>query len=374
MHSNEYFLQKKERKLSFQSFSQYNMEEREGHGDIFLHRAQREREGKRIRKKDYGDKHDYAEKTMVRMSEQKSGRKRIQREGDGEEIHGHRIKKMMKRVNPEEEEKAPQLRIEEEEGGEREEKEKGKGEEEGAVEKKKKKKKKKKKSKKEETGGDGMKIFFEEYETAEKQSDAFSALSVAYPLKEAKDTRSPLDPQCMSLQIELPKTDVGIGDWLKEYNFHLSSNGTLQNILKKRKRGQGGFKRGTPMMVVVSQAAQRACDVIRELRNALPLHAQREFPIAKLFAKHMKIEQQVDFLRTKKCVIAVGTPERIRQMCDGGQLSLSACELLLIDVMPNTKTFNLMTSHDTAHSFFTLFRSHFYERVCDKKTKMAFFA
>eukprot|EP01028_Stygiella_incarcerata_P007113 TRINITY_DN29034_c0_g1_i1.p2 TRINITY_DN29034_c0_g1~~TRINITY_DN29034_c0_g1_i1.p2 ORF type:complete len:367 (-),score=159.30 TRINITY_DN29034_c0_g1_i1:1854-2954(-) len=366
------------------------MEEERGGKDsgIVFFRAQRdgsqgkkgEKGEKKVRGKDGFDRKDGAaargEKIIVRAVTH-GGRKRIQRErGDegeidgfvmeeNEEIRGKRSQKKMKQVDPDEEERPK--------GGSE-----GDGEREGGGEsekKKKKKSKRKKKNKKEKEGGDDVKIFFEEYETAEKQANAFSALSVAYPLKDAKDARFPLDPQCITAEIELPKTDAGVGDWLKKHDFHLSSSkGTLSTLLKKRKKGPDGFKRGSPMIVVVSQAAQRACDVIRELRNAIPPRAQKEFPIAKLFAKHMKVEEQVEFLKTKKCVIAVGTPERIRQMCDAGHLSLSTCELLLIDVMPNAKTFNLMTSHDTAHSFFSLFRTHFYERVRDKKTKMAFFA
>ena len=47
-----------------------------------------------------------------------------------------------------------------------------------------------------------------------------------------------------------------------------------------------------------------------------------------LFAKHNKIEQQEEQLRKAPTHVAVGTPERIRQLVDRGSIALDQLQLV----------------------------------------------
>ena len=44
--------------------------------------------------------------------------------------------------------------------------------------------------------------------------------------------------------------------------------------------------------------------------------------MAKLFAKHMKVAEQVEFLKNKKSGIGVGTPARLMELIDNGLFAL----------------------------------------------------
>lgn len=52
------------------------------------------------------------------------------------------------------------------------------------------------------------------------------------------------------------------------------------------------------------------------------------------FAKHMKVEEQVDFLKNKKTGIAVGTPMRLIALIDNGKKADIACSSLQLLTRP----------------------------------------
>lgn len=53
--------------------------------------------------------------------------------------------------------------------------------------------------------------------------------------------------------------------------------------------------------------------------------------VAKLFAKHMKLEEQASFLASKRFLFAVGTPNRILKLLEMGALSLQQTRLVVLD-------------------------------------------
>lgn len=53
--------------------------------------------------------------------------------------------------------------------------------------------------------------------------------------------------------------------------------------------------------------------------------------VAKLFAKHMKLEEQAAFLAGKKFLFAAGTPNRILKLLDQDGLSLQQTRLVVLD-------------------------------------------
>ncbi|KAF4124527.1 protein CMS1 [Geosmithia morbida] len=69
-------------------------------------------------------------------------------------------------------------------------------------------------------------------------------------------------------------------------------------------------KKGSPHTLIVAGAGLRAAD---------------------LFAKHMKVAEQVEFLKNKKTGIGIGTPARLIELIDNGALSLEYLENIIVD-------------------------------------------
>lgn len=63
--------------------------------------------------------------------------------------------------------------------------------------------------------------------------------------------------------------------------------------------------------------------VVRKLQT-------KDATVAKLFAKHIKLQDSVNFLKTTRTGIAVGTPTRLKDLMDDGLfLMLSLRDLVL---------------------------------------------
>ncbi|CAI6094074.1 unnamed protein product [Clonostachys chloroleuca] len=101
-------------------------------------------------------------------------------------------------------------------------------------------------------------------------------------------------------------------------------------------------KPGSPHTLIVAGAGLRAADIVRgpnlpdkfatdKKESAVRKFQTKNCAVAKLFAKHMKIEEQITYLKSKKTGIAVGTPARLADLIDNGALSLENLERLVVD-------------------------------------------
>ncbi|KAG0366417.1 U3-containing 90S pre-ribosomal complex subunit-domain containing protein [Gamsiella multidivaricata] len=90
--------------------------------------------------------------------------------------------------------------------------------------------------------------------------------------------------------------------------------------------------KGSPVVLIVSSSGVRAVDVIR----ALPLFAEAA-KVGKLFAKHLKVAEQVYFLKNTPTHICVGTPNRIEKLIEDDALHLDRLELVLLDCHKDAK-------------------------------------
>jgi protein CMS1 len=76
---------------------------------------------------------------------------------------------------------------------------------------------------------------------------------------------------------------------------------------------------GAPTLLFLTGAALRVADVTRVLKNKT-LQGEKGAGVAKLFAKHFKLEDHVSFLKKTKIGSAVGTPGRVgKLLCDTGK-------------------------------------------------------
>jgi len=135
----------------------------------------------------------------------------------------------------------------------------------------------------------------------------------------------------------------------------------------------------SPMVIVVTLSARRSVELMKQLSTTLKL------PIAKLFAKHMSVEDQVQLLKGLKgkagggggggskggggrkggrCYgLAVGTPGRLLKLLrhgrdsepdggeggsGGGALRLKNTEVVVLDCHEDSKGWNVCTLKDTS--------------------------
>jgi protein CMS1 len=70
---------------------------------------------------------------------------------------------------------------------------------------------------------------------------------------------------------------------------------------------------GAPTLIYVAAAALRVADVTRIIKDR-KLRTDKSGEVAKLFAKHFKLSQHVDYLKRTKVGAAVGTPGRLGKL------------------------------------------------------------
>ncbi|KAL6917579.1 hypothetical protein ACHAPO_000610 [Fusarium lateritium] len=128
-------------------------------------------------------------------------------------------------------------------------------------------------------------------------------------------------------------------------------------------------KKGSPHTLIVAGAGLRAADIVRSMRK----FQNKDNAIAKLFAKHMKVEEQVQFLEKHKTGICVGTPARLMDLMDNGALSLDGLKRLVVDASHiDQKKRGVLDMKDTMMPLARfLSRKEFKDRYGDEKKPLA---
>ncbi|KAG8996628.1 hypothetical protein FRB94_008160 [Tulasnella sp. JGI-2019a] len=85
---------------------------------------------------------------------------------------------------------------------------------------------------------------------------------------------------------------------------------------------------GAPTAIFLAGAALRVIDVVKKCRK---LPGEKGGEVAKLFAKHIKVQEQIDYLHTTKVSIAIGTPDRIGKLLASKALQTTALTHIVID-------------------------------------------
>lgn len=138
---------------------------------------------------------------------------------------------------------------------------------------------------------------------------------------------------------------------------------TLRTRLAQRPKSNGA-----PTLIFVAGAALRVADVTRILKDKR-LRGDKGGEIAKLFAKHIKLEEHVAYLKRTKIAAAAGTPGRLGKLLENGMfvhplatwyLSVSADALqttalthIILDISyRDTKKRNLLDIPETRDEVF----------------------
>ncbi|KAF8472055.1 U3-containing 90S pre-ribosomal complex subunit-domain containing protein [Kalaharituber pfeilii] len=84
---------------------------------------------------------------------------------------------------------------------------------------------------------------------------------------------------------------------------------------------------GTPHTITIAAAALRAADLTRAVRK----FQSKENAIAKLFAKHIKFKESLEYCHSTRIGIGVGTPGRVLDLIKEDALKLDGLKRVLID-------------------------------------------
>jgi len=104
-----------------------------------------------------------------------------------------------------------------------------------------------------------------------------------------------------------------------------------------------------PVLLVLCSSAIRATQIIKSISAKLI-----KCKIAKLFAKHFKVEEQMEMLSKEYYPIALGTPNRVSKLIELGALSLRRTAMVLVDVTPDSKSFTILTLNEVKNDFYKL--------------------
>jgi len=88
---------------------------------------------------------------------------------------------------------------------------------------------------------------------------------------------------------------------------------------------------GAPTLIFVAGSALRVADVTRVLKNRR-LRGEKGGEIGKFFARHIKLEDHVTYLRRTRIGAAVGTPGRLGKLLELNSIGLSALTHIVIDL------------------------------------------
>ncbi|RUS20075.1 U3-containing 90S pre-ribosomal complex subunit-domain containing protein [Jimgerdemannia flammicorona] len=115
------------------------------------------------------------------------------------------------------------------------------------------------------------------------------------------------------------------------------------------------IQRGAPVVLILTSSAIRAVDVIRAMTEF-----QKQAKVAKLFAKHLKLEEQIAFLNNTIVNVAVGTPARVMKLIEeSGALKLDRLELVVVDCDKDKKEFTIFDLLEVREYLFKFLGTHF---------------
>lgn len=88
--------------------------------------------------------------------------------------------------------------------------------------------------------------------------------------------------------------------------------------------------------------------------------------VAKLFAKHLKVPEQVQYLKQNTVDLAVGTPNRLYKLQEECDL-FGECELVVLDGYRDAKQRTLLTMPECKQDFFRLIKDFCLPRLTGGK-------
>ncbi len=181
-------------------------------------------------------------------------------------------------------------------------------------------------------------------------------------------------------------TPQGTDEKIKKFQ-HNNLDAFLKGPVTSMKRLKNWKHECSPMVIIVTLSARRSVELMKGL-------ASLKLPVAKLFAKHFSVEEQVELLkgavkgsggrggrkkRSDRCYsIAVGTPGRLltllqhgrNEQGNDGALRLNHTEVVIFDTHEDSKGFNVCTLKDTSSDLMNFMKEGVVPQLERKKSNM----
>lgn len=133
------------------------------------------------------------------------------------------------------------------------------------------------------------------------------------------------------------------------------------------------------VILILTYSAVRAMEILRYFLSLHPFpslyrtlsNMRKKCLIAKLFAKHLKIHDQIDLLSAKNVPIAIGTPARILAIMKTGN-SLDNIKHLIVDVSRDSKLRSIFDIPETAKPMLELICQAKLSEIARRETSVSF--
>lgn len=162
------------------------------------------------------------------------------------------------------------------------------------------------------------------------------------------------DACILKLSESLPQDVSNLSEHMKA-----SFGPSWKEVLCKKQLTGKFSEPGSPALLTISLSALRSLELLRSLKPFT-----RDCHAAKLFAKHLKIEDQVSCLKNHVNV-ACGTPSRIKKLIDMEALGLSRLAVVVLDMHTDVKGYSLFSIPQIRDEFWELYTTHFHHRLLD---------
>lgn len=114
--------------------------------------------------------------------------------------------------------------------------------------------------------------------------------------------------------------------------------------------------------IIICSSAERCLKIISKLKEL-----GCKCKIGKLFSRHMKVAQQIEFLKTTRPHISVGTPNRIYKLLQSS--AFKNVDIIAFDSAADIKCRNILQIHDTRIDVINLLEN-LKTKLQDNKTKI----
>ncbi|XP_054433334.1 protein CMSS1 isoform X2 [Pteronotus mesoamericanus] len=127
--------------------------------------------------------------------------------------------------------------------------------------------------------------------------------------------------------IELEELKLPDSCFLKANDLTHSLSSYLKEICPKwAKLRKNHTEKKSVLMLIICSSAVRSLELIRSMTSF-----RGDSKVIKLFAKHIKVQEQVKLLEKRAMHLGVGTPGRIKELVKQGGLNLNPLKFLVFD-------------------------------------------
>ena len=135
---------------------------------------------------------------------------------------------------------------------------------------------------------------------------------------------------------------------------------TIGSLIRKVINTKKQLHSETIQVLVLCPSAVRSVALIRHARSL-------KVPVAKLFAKHIKVPEQVAVL-AEPHAIGIGTPARVRKLFQLGHLPTPS--IVILDMATSAKNFTMLEQYETRTDIFELFHQYLLPGVLSGETRI----